>query len=278
LISLGADVGWPDQDRAIAVRDRLARTATSPALGRLSAVAEWVAGVLPGGAGASFGSVRVVVIGAEPSQAAREAADFADVGMRVVTDLPGAPIDALAAGVQVGDLEVDRGTELIIVAAPGVGADAALAVSVLTNTEPVKVLTRGAAATDPEAWMALATEVRDRRREAIVVREDADRLLEVLASPRLAAVAGLVLQAAIRRTPVVLDGPVAAAGALLAYLAQPRGARWWCAADLGPDALHELALARLGLQGLLGLGTGLGDGLAGTLSLPVLQTAARLGA
>jgi nicotinate-nucleotide--dimethylbenzimidazole phosphoribosyltransferase len=278
LISLGADVGWPDHERANAARERLASSPSSSALGRLAAVAEWVAGVIPGEPGAGFGSIRVIVIGGEPSEAAREAADAAGVGLRVVTDLPDSPADALAAGVQLAEAEAERGTDLIVLAAPGVGADAAIAVSVLTNTEPVKVLSRGVAATDPEAWMALATQVRDGRRAAMADRDDANRLIDSIGSPRLSAIAGLGLQAAIRRTPVVLDGPTAAAGALLAYLAQPRAARWWCAADLGPDALHELALIRLGQRGLLGMGTGLGDGLAGVLVLPLLQAAARLGA
>ncbi len=41
------------------------------------------------------------------------------------------------------------------------------------------------------------------------------------------------------------------------------------AADLGPDPLHELALTRMGQQPVLGLGSGLGDGLAGLLTVPV---------
>ncbi len=89
--------------------------------------------------------------------------------------------------------------------------------------------------------------------------------------------AGLVLRAAARRTPVLLDGPVAAAAALLAYEAQPRAVRWWAAADLGSDPAHELALTRMGQQAVLGLGTGLGDGLAGVLTVPVIRTAEAIG-
>jgi hypothetical protein len=277
LTELGAEVGWPDHDRWSAARDRLLESPSAHLYGRLTAVAEWVAGVHPGELGQPFGAVRAVVLGDDPGEIARAACESAGIGLRVVTDLPDSPADALAAGVQLADAEADRGTDLVVLAAPGVQADSALAVSVLTNTEPVKVLSRGAAATDPEAWMALATEVRDRRRTAIVHREDPDALLDELASPRLAALAGFAVRAAARRTPVVLDGPTAAVGALVAYQAQPRAARWWCAADLGPDALHELALTRLGQRGLLGMGSGLGDGLAGALVLPMLQTAARLG-
>ena len=274
LLSLGADVQWPDHDRAGTVRNALA---SNSALGSLAALAEWVAGVHSGDPGTPFSSVRALIIGDEPGDLVLESAEAAGVGLRVVTDLPDDAIAALEAGLALADAEVDRGADLLILAAPGVDADAALAVSVLTNTEPVKVLSRGAAATDPEAWMAQAVAVRDRRLEVYPHRDSADGVLTAINSPRLAATAGIALRAAGRRTPVVLDGPTAAAAALLAYDAQPRAVRWWCAADVGPDALHEIALTRLGQHGLLGLGTGLGDGLAGILALPLLQAAARLG-
>ena len=45
--------------------------------------------------------------------------------------------------------------------------------------------------------------------------------------------------------------------------------------DSGPDAMHGIALTRLGQQGLLDLGIGLGDGLAAILTVPMLQAAAR---
>ena len=61
---------------------------------------------------------------------------------------------------------------------PGLRADIAIAASVLTNTEPVKVLTRGASATAPESWMDLAVEVRDTRRRCLAVRDQPDVLLD----------------------------------------------------------------------------------------------------
>ena len=70
---------------------------------------------------------------------------------------------------------------------------------------------------------------------------------------------------------------LASAAALIAYEAQPRAVRWWAAADLGADPMHELALTRMGQQGILGLGTGAGDGLAALLAVPVIRAAALLG-
>lgn len=279
LLALGADVEWPGHEAAGLVRDAVGEVAE---LGRLAELAEWVAGVRPHGRGESgrFERVRVLVVGSrgdEPAgPCAAEIADRVGAGLLVIDDLPETVDDAVAAGVALADSEVDAGADLLAVACPAVRADAAVLVALLTNTEPVKVLRRGASATDPEAWMALAVEVRDTRRRCLGFRDDPVRLLDALNSPRLAAVAALVLRAAARRTPVLLDGPSAAAAALVAYEAQARAVRWWAAADLGPEPLHELALTRIGQHPILGLGTGLGDGTAALLAVPAVQAAAGL--
>jgi NaMN:DMB phosphoribosyltransferase len=267
LQSLAADVDWPDSDASTDVRERLV---SEPGLGRLAGLAEWVAGVRPPGL-ASFARVRLLVIGGGADDLVADTA--AAVGA-LVRSVPGD--GAVRDGIALADQETDTGTDLLLLAAPGVRADAATAVAVLTNTEPVKVLARGAAASDPEAWMRTAVEVRDARRRCLPYREDPDRLLAEIGSDRLAVAAGVILRSAVRRTPVVVDGPVAAAAALVAYEAQPRAVRWWSAADQGPDPLHELVLDRLGQRPVLGLGTGLGDGLAALLCIPVIRVAARI--
>lgn len=267
LRDLGTDVDWPDSEASTAARDKLA---DEPGLGRLASLAEWAIGVRP--PGSSFRAVRALVVGAQPPPVVLDAAAEAGAQAIGVDDEGGVP-----AGAAIADDAIDRGAELLIVAVPGVRADAAIAVSVLTGTEPVKVLARGAAATDPEAWMRLAVEVRDARRRCLPHSTDPDALIAELGSPRLAVAAGLVLRAAARRTPVLLDGPVAAAAALIAYEAQPRAVRWWAAADVGTEPLSRLVLDRLGQVPILGLGTSTGDGLAGVLALPVLRAAAAIG-
>jgi nicotinate-nucleotide--dimethylbenzimidazole phosphoribosyltransferase len=236
----------------------------------LAALAEWVAGVAP--SNGRFEKVTVLIVNAEPSEAVTELADSAGARLRPMTELH----SGLATGIAIADDEIERGTELLVLAAPTMAADAAVAVSILTDTEPVKVLARGEAATDPEAWMALATEVRDHRRIAMAHRDDPDALLADLNSARLAAATGVALRAAGRRTPVLLDGPVATAAALVGYEAQPRAVRWWCAADVSSEPAHEVAHSRMGLRAVLGLGSGLGDGLAGLLAVPVIRTAVAL--
>ena len=267
LRALGEDVDWPDSEASVRIREA---AYGHPELGRFATLAEWAAGVAP--SKARFEKVTVLIVDAEPAEAVVELAESAGARLRPMIELS----DGLSAGIAVADDEIERGTELLVLAAPTMAADAAVTISILTDTEPVKVLARGEAATDPDAWMALAAEVRDRRRTGMAHRDDPDGLLADLSSDRLAAAAGVALRAAARRTPVMLDGPVATAAALIGYEAQPRAVRWWCAADVSGEPAHEVAHSRMGLRAVLGLGSGLGDGLAGLLAVPVIRTAVRL--
>lgn len=293
LAELGADVDWTDGEAATAARQALSGRA---GLGRLGALAEWAAAVRP--VPPSFTRPRLVLVGSEvPADVAELAADLG-VSVR---DVPVDAAEESAAGEQIpaaaraggglADVEADSGTDLLIVATPLLGAAPRVITAVVTNTEPVKVMARGAAATDPEAWMRLTGQIRDERRAALRWQDDPDRLLRAVGTPALAFATGLVLRAATRRTPAVLAGGGALVAALLAYEAHPRAVRWWAAADADPepdsssavgpggDPVPRLISSRLGLNTVLSLGTGEdpeAPGLVGVLSVPVLRAAARV--
>jgi NaMN:DMB phosphoribosyltransferase len=273
LASLGVDVDWPDHDAQSRTRDSLAATA---GLGRLADLAAWLSGTQGASPPHDLARVRAVVFGGDPRE--RPAiAEPASSGLRYVAD-PG-PVgveDAVAAGAALADEEIDGGADLLIAACADPSTAAPTAIAVLTNTEPVKVLARGNAATDPDAWMTRAVEIRDVRRHVFPFRDRPQELLEALNRPVLASVAGFVLRAAARRTPVLLDGIAAVAAALVAYEAQPRAVNWWLPADVSSDPAHELALVKLGYRAVLGLGTEVGDGTAGLLAVAVLRAALRL--
>jgi nicotinate-nucleotide--dimethylbenzimidazole phosphoribosyltransferase len=272
LDSLGADVEWPDNEAAAD-----ARAAADASLGRVADLAEWLSGVQGRYPPAPFARVRLVVFGQDADPVVEQlAADVAASVRYVNSDVPSDASAAVAAGAAIADDEVESGADLLLVAYPDAGVSAAVAVAVLTNTEPVKVLPRGSAATDPEAWMDRAVAVRDARLRAIEFRAQPDELLATLAKPTFAAAVGFVLRAAVRRTPVLLDGTTATAAALTAYQAQPRAVRWWAVADSTGEPAQTVALTSMGLRPVLDLGLGLHDGTAALLALPVLRSASRL--
>lgn len=184
---------------------------------------------------------------------------------------------ALAAGRAVVDEEVDGGADLLIPSSLGVGATtvASALVSALTGAEPVAVIGRGSGI-DDHGWMRKAAAVRDARRRARLHVRDPLALLRVAGGTDVAALTGMLLQAAVRKTPVLIDGVVVGAAAMLAdELA--KGARgWWLVAQRSPEPAMVLAVEHLSLPPVLDLAMRTGDGTGAVTVLPLLQMAARV--
>ena len=266
LAALGADVGWPDGQASPAAVD-----ATS--LGGLSA---WLARTQAAHPPRELRRVRALMFGVAELDAGELAvADLVGAGARAIAPLSGSIADAIAAGAAVVDVEVDSGADLLVVGAPAGGSRVAAAVvtSLLADAEPVKVLPRGTTL-DPQAWIELAVAVRDGRRAALDVRDSVDDLLAAVSDRDLAAMTACLLRAAGRRTPVLIDGPPAAAAALLAHAVQPRVALWLRAADQGCDPAQRLALERADVPAVLAMGTDGSAMTAGLIAVTALRAAA----
>ena len=137
-------------------------------------------------------------------------------------------IAAIAAGRTIADQEVDSGADLLIAGDMGIGNTTAATVLVcaLTNTEPVVAVGRGTGI-DDNGWARKTAAVRDALYRAHSARSDPVQLLRVAGGADLAALAGFLAQAAVRRTPVLLDGVVVTAAALAAERLAPGARRWW---------------------------------------------------
>ncbi|WP_336671410.1 nicotinate-nucleotide--dimethylbenzimidazole phosphoribosyltransferase [Tsukamurella sp. USMM236] len=183
-------------------------------------------------------------------------------------------IAAIAAGRRIADEEIDSGADLLIAGDMGIGntTPAAVLVGALTDTEPVLVVGRGTGI-DDNAWMRKAAAIRDGMYRARPHVGNPKALLRTVAGADLAAMAGFLAQAAVRRTPVILDGVVVTAAALVANDLAPGAVSWWVAGHKSPEPAHALALHRLDLEPLLDLGLRLGEGSGAALALPLVRSA-----
>jgi nicotinate-nucleotide--dimethylbenzimidazole phosphoribosyltransferase len=89
----------------------------------------------------------------------------------------------------------------------------------------------------------------------------------------IAFLTGVILGAASRRVPVLLDGFVTGAAALVAATIAPASAGAMVAATRSPEPGHSLVLDRLGLEPLLDLGLRLGEASGAALALPLVRAA-----
>lgn len=184
---------------------------------------------------------------------------------------------AVRSGIAIADELIDAGTDLIVLADVGVGSTTAAAavIGLLTRFDASAVIGR-ASGIDDAAWMRKCAAIRDAMRRARPLLADQVGLLGAAGGADLAVGAGLLLQSAARKTPVVLDGVVSAAAALVVQRVAFRSVDWWLAGHRSGDPAQHVALDRLSLEPLLDLGIGVGEGVGATTVVPLLRMAARL--
>ncbi|WP_433622559.1 nicotinate-nucleotide--dimethylbenzimidazole phosphoribosyltransferase [Nocardia sp. CA-120079] len=181
---------------------------------------------------------------------------------------------ALAAGKAIADDEIDAGADLLIAGDMGIGntTPATVLIATLTDTEPIAAVGRGTGV-DDAGWIRKVAAIRDAMRRARPVAKDPVELLRVAAGADFAALAGFLVQAATRRTPVILDGVVVTAAALVAEDLAAGASAWWLAGHRSTEPAHTLALRHLRLEPLLDLDMRLGEGSGALTALPVLRAA-----
>lgn len=91
----------------------------------------------------------------------------------------------------------------------------------------------------------------------------------------MAAIAGAVLEARLRRLPVVLDGFVVTAAVAALEVARPGTLDHCIAGHRSLEPGHQLLLEKLGKEPLLDLGLRLGEGTGALAAVPLLRIAAR---
>ncbi|GAA3173256.1 MULTISPECIES: nicotinate-nucleotide--dimethylbenzimidazole phosphoribosyltransferase [Streptomyces] len=187
---------------------------------------------------------------------------------------------AFRAGMAVADEEADAGTDLVVLGDLSVGGTTAAStlIAALCGTDASVVTGRGGAGIDDLAWMRKCAAIRDALRRARPVLGDQLALLATTGGADLAAITGFLLQSAVRRTPVILDGVVSAACALVAQRVAFRAPDWWLAGQLSGEPAQAKALDRIALNPLLDHGVTAGEGTGALLALPLVRAAADLAA
>ena len=181
---------------------------------------------------------------------------------------------AIEAGRRIADEEVDAGADLLIAGDMGIGNTTAATalIAALTDAEPVAVVGSGTGI-DDAGWARKTAAVRDALYRARGLSADPVGLLRVCGGADLAAMAGFCAQAAVRRTPVLLDGVVVTAAALVADRLAPGARQWWQAGHRSTEPAHALALEQLELEPIVDLRMRLGEGTGAAVALPVVRAA-----
>jgi nicotinate-nucleotide--dimethylbenzimidazole phosphoribosyltransferase len=92
----------------------------------------------------------------------------------------------------------------------------------------------------------------------------------------IGGIAGCILAGAYHRRPVIIDGFISTAGALIAHVLCPTATEYLFSGHCSQEPGHEHMLKHLGLEPILNLGMRLGEGTGGALSMSVVDASLRM--
>lgn len=158
----------------------------------------------------------------------------------------------------------------------------------IANTTPSSAIVATLCRVPVEAVTGRGTGVDDnQRRHKVAVIEkalqvnqpnhrDAVDVLAKVGGYEIGGLAGLILGASLLRKPVVVDGFISTAAALVAYHLAPRAVEYMIAAHRSAEQGHQIALEHLGKRALLDLDLCLGEGTGAALAMNLVEAAVRV--
>ena len=150
------------------------------------------------------------------------------------------------------------------------------AIAAVVTGMPVAGLTGRGTGID-DARLARKTEVIEQ--SIALNRPNAKDALDILSKVggfEIGGIAGLILGAAECRLPVVIDGVISVAGAMIAWLLEPRLVGFMFAAHRSVEPAQSAMLAVMKLEPILALGMRLGEGTGCALAMPIIEAGAKV--
>ncbi len=186
-------------------------------------------------------------------------------------------VKALEVGIELASEAVQGGIGLIGTGDMGIGnTTPSAAITAVMTGQPVAAVTGRGTGIDEEGYLRKVAVI---ERALAAHRPDPGDPIDVLAKVgglEIAGLAGVILGAAARRVPVVLDGFIAGAAALVAAGLQPRCCDYLIASHRSVERGHQAALDRLGLKPLLDLDLRLGEGTGACLGISLVQAGIKI--
>jgi len=184
---------------------------------------------------------------------------------------------AVLAGVEAVETEIARGLDIVGTGDMGIGnttPSAAIACA-LTGRSPAEIAGRGTGVDDE----GLKRKVNAIERALRVNQPDPQDGLDVLAKVggfEIGGLAGVILGAAANRKPVMVDGFISTAAAMIAVAIAPQCRPYLISAHRSQEYGHAVMLDWLGLKPLLDLDLRLGEGTGAALGISLAEAACRI--
>ncbi len=186
-------------------------------------------------------------------------------------------VQAIEGGIALAEGEAAAGSDLIGLGEMGIGnTTAASAITAALTGAPIEAVTGRGTGIDEAAWERKVAVI---RRALAVNRPDPADAIDVLAKVggfEIAGLVGVILAGAAARIPVVVDGFIAGAAALVAVRLKAEARHFLLASHCSVEPGHRVILEHLGLRPYLDLEMRLGEGTGAALAFTLIQAAVKI--
>jgi nicotinate-nucleotide--dimethylbenzimidazole phosphoribosyltransferase len=186
-------------------------------------------------------------------------------------------IQAIEVGIEAVEAEIARGLDIVGTGDMGIGntTPSSAIAAVFTGLSVAELTGRGTGLDDEQLTHKVAV-----IEQALAVNQpdpkDALDVLSKVGGFEIGAIAGVILGAAAHRIPVVVDGFISTAGALIAGGVAPLSCEYMIASHASVEIGHRAMMAHLGVKPCLEFDMRLGEGTGAALVMGIVEAACKV--
>lgn len=181
-------------------------------------------------------------------------------------------VKAIEVGIEVANDEMAKGAVVLGTGDMGLAntTPSSAILAVLGGFTPEEVTGRGTGIDDEMLQKKIATI----RKSIVVNQPDKNDPIDVLAKVgglEIGGITGIILGAAANRVPVVVDGFISSAGALIAARLSPKSVAFMIPSHCSAEQAHRSMLETIGLRPMLDMKMRLGEGTGAALTFTLID-------
>lgn len=186
-------------------------------------------------------------------------------------------VKSIEAGIEIFLDELNNGIDIVGVGEMGIGnTTAASAITASLTKQAVEDITGRGTGIDDKA---LEHKVKVIKRSLSVNNPNSSDPIDVLSKVggfEIGGLVGIILAAASNKIPVVIDGFISTAAALVAFQMEPKVKDYMIASHLSVEKGHRITLNHIGLKPILDLDLRLGEGTGAALAMSILEASIKI--
>ena len=183
-------------------------------------------------------------------------------------------VRSIETGIEVFQEELDKGLDLVATGEMGIGnTTASSAITAVITGKPVKEVTGRGTGVDDVGFQRKISVIEQAIRHNAVNASDPLEVLAKVGGYEIGGLAGVILGAAAARIPVLIDGFISGAAALIAAEIKPESKMFMIASHCSVERGHRIILDYLELKPLLQLDLRLGEGTGAAIAMKLVDDA-----